>query len=469
MLKPPPENQSAIVSVYGETVKVIYSVVSVVKDVGEIASGILDKMTNIWDKYAVGQPALIVQPIFIIPDNSDAFPQAVAAPERQSEDSPPQISPTPPLPLSNTPPPVSPSQAPLPASMPASLSQILVPSLPYPGFGGGGSPAPSSPSEQPVSVQPSTPPPLPENSEDRTSPNPPVITSPNDFSQTFTLSNIAFSGTAEASSAVSNDFNNSTTTVDSNGNWALNLFLNQGSNTIKFFARDTAGNISSSTEVSFFIDSTAPVIDSFSILECEQSLSASGCLLLPTTLHLIWQIPADDLAYFELTINGDVSTTTATSTEFSVLDNSINAFSIRAKDISDNWSDSASQAVEILSTPVVINEIAWAGTGPQTSQDEWIELYNRTNYNIDISGWRLYSSDAGPDIIFGEDSESTTTINKIIPAKGYYLIERTGDDTVNDIPADWYGSFTNGLSNNGEILTLSYASTTIDRTMVVEA
>ena len=119
LLKPPPENQSAIVSVYGETVKVIYSVVSVVKDVGEIASGILDKMTNIWDKYAVGQPALIVQPIFIIPDNSDAFPQSVAALERQSEDSPPQISPTPPPPLSNTPPPASPSQAPLPASMPA--------------------------------------------------------------------------------------------------------------------------------------------------------------------------------------------------------------------------------------------------------------------------------------------------------------------------------------------------------------
>jgi len=91
--------------------------------------------------------------------------------------------------------------------------------------------------------------------------------------------------------------------VDSNGNWALNLFLNQGSNTIKFFARDTAGNISSSTEVSFFIDSTAPVIDSFSILECEQSLSASGCLLLPPPLHLIWQIPAEDLDYFELNIN----------------------------------------------------------------------------------------------------------------------------------------------------------------------
>jgi len=104
---------------------------------------------------------------------------------------------------------------------------------------------------------------------------------------------------------------------------------------------------------------------------------------------------------------------------------------------------------------VVINEVAWAGTSAGTANDEWVELYNKTTEEINLNGWVLYSqTDTGPYI----------NLTGTIPAKGFYLIERTDDEAVSDITADWFGSFGNGLSNGGESLVLSYASTTIDQT-----
>lgn len=99
---------------------------------------------------------------------------------------------------------------------------------------------------------------------------------------------------------------------------------------------------------------------------------------------------------------------------------------------------------------IVINEVAWMGTAAN-SADEWIELYNPNSSSVNISGWNLKStSDGKPDIVFSE--------NSIIPVLGYFLIERTDDDTVKDITADvkiGFGSGAgSGLSNSGEILSL---------------
>jgi uncharacterized repeat protein (TIGR01451 family) len=91
---------------------------------------------------------------------------------------------------------------------------------------------------------------------------------------------------------------------------------------------------------------------------------------------------------------------------------------------------------------VVINEIAWMGTAAST-YDEWIELYNTTNYPVDLTGWTLSAADGTPDI----------TLNGSIPAHGYFLLERTDDTTVNDIPADQI--YAGALENSDEPLTLS--------------
>lgn len=103
------------------------------------------------------------------------------------------------------------------------------------------------------------------------------------------------------------------------------------------------------------------------------------------------------------------------------------------------------QSEESQAPAVVINEVAWMGTKASPS-DEWIELFNNTDQDIDITGWSLMAEDGSPDIVFPTSS---------IPASGFYLLERTDDNTISNILADWFGSFgSGGLKNDGEELEL---------------
>ena len=95
---------------------------------------------------------------------------------------------------------------------------------------------------------------------------------------------------------------------------------------------------------------------------------------------------------------------------------------------------------------VVINEIAWAGTASHYT-DEWLELYNNTPITISLTGWHIV-----------DDDNLNITLIGNIPPHGYYLIERTNDSTISDIPANLATSFGNGLDNAGQILTLTNAS-----------
>ena len=88
---------------------------------------------------------------------------------------------------------------------------------------------------------------------------------------------------------------------------------------------------------------------------------------------------------------------------------------------------------------LVINEIAWMGT--QVSyNDEWVELYNNTDLEINLSGWRLVAEDGTPEI----------SLAGVISANGFYLLERTNDETIPGTPADQI--YTGALGNNGENL-----------------
>lgn len=90
---------------------------------------------------------------------------------------------------------------------------------------------------------------------------------------------------------------------------------------------------------------------------------------------------------------------------------------------------------------VRINEVAWMGT-INSAQDEWVELYSDTNQNLE--GWSLFTADGG----------MTVPLSGSISAGGYFLIERTNDDTVPGIAADLIKAFGNGLGNSGDILIL---------------
>ncbi|MEK7501048.1 MAG: lamin tail domain-containing protein, partial [Patescibacteria group bacterium] len=97
---------------------------------------------------------------------------------------------------------------------------------------------------------------------------------------------------------------------------------------------------------------------------------------------------------------------------------------------------------------IVINEIAWAGTAAN-SADEWLELYNPVDQEVDLAGWQLFEAGGATLII--------TLSGKITP-KGYFLIERSDDNSVADVAADVFGPFGgSGLNNNGEFLVLKNA------------
>jgi len=133
--------------------------------------------------------------------------------------------------------------------------------------------------------------------------------------------------------------------------------------------------------------------------------------------------------------------TTETQYSFSGENEHTYYFQIKAKDKAGNESEWFEIIIEINTLPVVINEIAWMGT--KTSfNDEWIELFNNTNSEINFNGWSLKAVDGTPDI----------NLTGTIPAKEFYLLERTDDETLSDIPADQI--YTGALGNAGEKLEL---------------
>lgn len=90
---------------------------------------------------------------------------------------------------------------------------------------------------------------------------------------------------------------------------------------------------------------------------------------------------------------------------------------------------------------VVISELAWMGTN-DSFNNEWLELYNNTDTAIDLTGWNLTAADSTPSI----------SLSGTIPAHGYFLLERSDDDSVPGVTADM--TYTGALGNEGESLTL---------------
>ena len=99
---------------------------------------------------------------------------------------------------------------------------------------------------------------------------------------------------------------------------------------------------------------------------------------------------------------------------------------------------------------IVINEIAWAGSAANAS-DEWIELHNVAESTIDLTGWTLFLNEK--TIPLSEVRDSTVAVRRTsIEPGGYFLLERTDDETVSDIEADLI--YTGALSNAGARLEL---------------
>lgn len=101
-----------------------------------------------------------------------------------------------------------------------------------------------------------------------------------------------------------------------------------------------------------------------------------------------------------------------------------------------------------LSRQVVINEIAWAGTHQEQPNDEWLELFNNSFSSVDISKWRI--------LLNGQELKIAKHNKQIIAPFGYYLLERSDDDTIKQITAD--AIFSGSIKNNGVKIELFNAA-----------
>jgi len=97
---------------------------------------------------------------------------------------------------------------------------------------------------------------------------------------------------------------------------------------------------------------------------------------------------------------------------------------------------------------VIINEIMWMGSSISTA-DEWIELRNLEEQEVDLSGWILENAGAsGSDLIIPDGS--------VIPANGYFLITNYSATNLNsalNTEGDWVTTSLS-LLDSGEKLEL---------------
>lgn len=98
----------------------------------------------------------------------------------------------------------------------------------------------------------------------------------------------------------------------------------------------------------------------------------------------------------------------------------------------------------IASATVRINEIAWMGSSANANA-EWIELFNEGADSVSLTGWTLTALSGSPSV----------TLNGTIEANGFFLLERTSDESVPQIPKDQL--YTGALSNSGATLVLKDA------------
>jgi len=91
-------------------------------------------------------------------------------------------------------------------------------------------------------------------------------------------------------------------------------------------------------------------------------------------------------------------------------------------------------AAGLVPGPVVIHEIAWAGTSA-SAEDQWIELRNLSDSPVNLEGWILRWRKKNPktpeELIWRE-----IRLQGTIEPYGFFLLERGHDDVVKNVHAD---------------------------------
>lgn len=246
--------------------------------------------------------------------------------------------------------------------------------------------------------------------------------------------------------------------------WNYNAPLNSGQNDFSFYSVDNLNATSTaSTSARVIRDNDPPPTP---MIDTQDQSSASSTNI---RVNIAGTDTLSPITYYDLYFSIFIPTSSptpsylwepvATGTTSSIFDfvgerNFSYIFRSRAWDILGNtspWSDEVSSSSPIRldwSKEVVINEIAWAGTvnNAMGRMDEWLELYNNTDQDINLKGWEIDVTDKKILI--------PSSTDRIISAHGYFLLERTDDTTVQNISADYIFTLSRNILNTGENLKL---------------
>ena len=105
---------------------------------------------------------------------------------------------------------------------------------------------------------------------------------------------------------------------------------------------------------------------------------------------------------------------------------------------------------EIMKDPVEVSD----------TYGEWFELYNTTEYEVDITGWMIVDDGVDDHTIFAEGGV-------VVPGESYFVLGRSGDEEINGgVSVDYvYGGVegeTFNLGNNDDEIILKSGSDVID-------
>ncbi len=262
--------------------------------------------------------------------------------------------------------------------------------------------------------------------------------------------------------------------------------LNNGSNIVYFRSTDNAGNTELAKSRIIIKNDASP----------EVITDLTAVALSKHTIDLDWTAPGDnggsdqasiyDIRYSLTDIVTDSDFNNATKItnppapslpgefeNFTVTNLNSDTeyfFAIKSADAVNNWSDLSNSdsdtTLDDIADPwinygdVVINELMWMGTSASTS-DEFLELRNLTDQDIDLSDWVIENAGfAGSDL--------TIPFGSLIPANGYFLITNFDPSNplskLNDtnVSPDWITTSLTLLNSDVQYVLTDDTSFTID-------
>lgn len=161
--------------------------------------------------------------------------------------------------------------------------------------------------------------------------------------------------------------------------------------------------------------------------------------------------------------------TQARRTLFYILGVAFIAISFTSAYFSDNVSVSNNTFSTGVSShsDIAINEFMPDPVGADMApklDGEWVELYNKGNWSIDVNGWHLYDSVNTNDLpISGANVGGGSTV---VPAKGYLVVYRDGDGNfaLHNADPDQVRLFDGPILTSVLIDSVSYTGSTEDKT-----